>query len=198
MKHERASREPRQAGFSLVELLAVVAIIAVMAAVAIPAISRYVINYQIRGAAQEVMRQVDAARIKAISSNANQGVVFVVVDRNSYRIFREDQPAGEQLGPLYDLPGTLVFVAQGTASQVRFSRLGASCSPGAAPCAAAVPTSSLCTSAETSANRCSQGAGINYMTVNAGTSMITVQDAVRPAQVRRIFVSPGGRSFVQS
>ena len=85
-------------GFSLVEMLIVVAIVAIMAAVAFPNIAQYTRNYRIKGAAQQVAGELQAARSKAIMTNTNNGVSFVVVDRDSYRFVQEDLLAAEPGG----------------------------------------------------------------------------------------------------
>jgi hypothetical protein len=68
----------------------VVGIIAVMAAVSLPAISNYLRHYKIKGAANEVAGELQAARGKAINKNVNLGVVFVTVTNNTYRWVIED------------------------------------------------------------------------------------------------------------
>lgn len=86
------SRTPssRSGGFSLTELLVVVGIIAVMAAVSLPAISNYLRHYKLKGAANEVAGEIQAARGKAINKNVNLGVVFVTLTNNTYRYVIED------------------------------------------------------------------------------------------------------------
>lgn len=84
------SFKERMRGFTLVELLVVVAIIAIMAAVSLPFLVNYLRHYKIRGGSQEVAKEIQATRGKAISKNANFGVVFMTVNESSYRWFIED------------------------------------------------------------------------------------------------------------
>jgi hypothetical protein len=71
-------------------------------------------------------------------SNTNNGVSFVVVDADSYRIVQEDRDPAEQLGLLKTLPSGIRFVDVGGQYSLRFQRLGGYCSPGSGTCAAPV------------------------------------------------------------
>jgi prepilin-type N-terminal cleavage/methylation domain-containing protein len=91
-----AIHPPSAAGFSLVELLVVVAIIGAMAAVGLPAIGRYIRNFRIKAATQQVATEINVARSKAIMKNVNLGVLFATVSDTQYRwVVEDDQDPGD-------------------------------------------------------------------------------------------------------
>ena len=69
-------------GFSLTELMVVISIMGILLAVSSPALSRFVANWRLNGAASQMARVLRAARSTAVNKNID--VVFVF-----------DQDAGE-------------------------------------------------------------------------------------------------------
>jgi prepilin-type N-terminal cleavage/methylation domain-containing protein len=212
-----ASTRSGEHGFSVVELLIAVLIILIISAVALPNIGQYMRNYRIKGAAQQVAGELQSARSKAIMTNTNLGVSFVVVDADSYRFVQEDLlaevtagtlPPGTQLSTLRDLPVGVRFVVATVASSspsVRFNRLGGYCNPATGgTCAATV--AAPCTSAEMATRpngtpgRCAREAGANYLapdnTTLQGGLVVTVLEETTGLQ-RTIRLAPGGRVLPQ-
>jgi prepilin-type N-terminal cleavage/methylation domain-containing protein len=209
MRNRRQTRKrPSEAGFSLVELLMVVTLIVILAAISLPNLSGYLRLYKIRGTAQQVAGQVQQARSKAIMGNTNRGVVFVVVDGDSYRWIQEDaldvQPvaASPLTGALFNLPVGIRFQLQaGGAAGLRFNRLGSACVPNTTGCATIV-TTPFCTAAEnpncgdvpSDSNNPPTNAYIN--TTNPQNYTVTLRELATNI-TRTVQVTPGGRVMVQ-
>jgi prepilin-type N-terminal cleavage/methylation domain-containing protein len=152
------SGPPPNAGFTLIELLVVVGIIAVGAALTLPAISRFLRNYQIRGATQQVAGEIQAARNRAITKNVNLGVVFLTLSDTQYQWAVEDDQTGvglshsvarqtldttflgnrAQASPVFTLPQGITFSTTCPSpglptgawdTGMRFNRFGGWCDP---------------------------------------------------------------------
>jgi type II secretory pathway pseudopilin PulG len=187
-------------GFSLVEAVVAVAIIMIMAAVALPNISGYLRNYKLRGSAQDVSGEMQASRSKAIMSNTNNGVFFAVVDADSYRWVMADNPVGEELGPLRDLPAGIEFAVSGeldSGEMIRFNRLGGFCNPVANPSTCTATALALCTGPE--ASRCGNAAGAPYIEQDPGTGggMTLRLVELSTSLERTVRIAPGGRILPQ-
>jgi len=164
----------REGGFTLLEVLTVVGIIGVLAAMGLPGFMTFMRNYRVRAAAGEMASEINAARLKAVTRNVNQGVVFVALSQNTYRwVVEDDQDPVTgglrvtrdtlanlladpvQVGPLRTLPGDIVFDTTGANDRgFRFNRFGAWCDP------TGTPTTEPCPSL---------GAGTNYVVNNNAT-----------------------------
>ena len=66
----------RQSGFTLIEMMVVIVIISIIASVAIPSFSSFFDRYRLRGAADALFGDLQAARMEAIRNNSTVYVNF--------------------------------------------------------------------------------------------------------------------------
>jgi type II secretory pathway pseudopilin PulG len=190
-------------GFSLLEMLVVVGIIMITLAIAVPSIGTYMRNYEIKGAAQGVVTDLNTARQKAIMRNVNVGVVFMTLTPTRYQYVIEDQPnsvstlnpsppPASQFGPVRELPRGISFVTAGCTglpanakSAVRFHRLGDICDPGSD--AATCPAINLGVTPQ------------NLIMRDAASTVICLaqqgNSGTQVRQYRRVIIAPGGRAL---
>lgn len=218
---KEARRQPA-AGFSLIELLVVVGIILILAAMSIPAIARYIRNYRIRAAAQQVIAELQGARAQAIRKNVMLGVVLVVLDANTYRTVIEDDVVLDGAGKLNGLGGgpvgnersiTAILGAGGCLGGAACAQAGAvkrlpyDCqfaTPGGAVQGlrftnlgtACEPGTGACPAIDAGANQVAPDTGRPGRPAVAGAWMLTIAQPTT-GLFRDVLITPGGRLYSQ-
>jgi len=87
-----AMRIKRGNGFTLIELLIVIAIMGIMATIAVPSYQTFMAQRRLNGAARQVMSDLMAARMQAITQNNEFKVFFP--DSHQYQILDDDNNNG--------------------------------------------------------------------------------------------------------
>lgn len=98
------------AGFSLIELVTIMAIIGVLTTVAFSGLTKWVPNFRLKGAAQELYSNMQKAKVEAVKRNKNVGIQFTTTvcppEGGGYTVFLDEnasksQDAGE--GTLFNV-----------------------------------------------------------------------------------------------
>lgn len=66
----------RTSGFTIVELIVVISILVLLIAVSIPAITKWLPNYKLKGAAMDLYSRMQYAKSEAIRGNSQYAVIF--------------------------------------------------------------------------------------------------------------------------
>ncbi len=209
----------RSAGFSLVELLVVAGIIVVIAAVAMPQIARYIRNYKIRAAAQQVADQIQTARSKAIMKNVQLGVIWMPTSvataqvPTSSWVIEDDMQPNVGTGWYHVADENLTAILADRAQSpggiplpdgVRFDS-PANCPGGGTANAWGIRFNSFgaaCQVSATSTTACpTPGTPPSYTApgliyFNGGTALVCVVDT-RTSLRRQVIVTSGGRVLIQ-
>ncbi|MDO8785269.1 MAG: GspH/FimT family pseudopilin [Syntrophales bacterium] len=102
-------RIKRGNGFTLIELLIVIAIMGIMADIAVPNFQTFMAQRRLNGAARQVMSDLMAARMQAITQNRDVQVTFPTSEGASYTVDATGTPVVKNIQTLYGYYDVTVF-----------------------------------------------------------------------------------------
>ncbi|EEG07307.1 GspH/FimT family pseudopilin [Pseudogulbenkiania ferrooxidans] len=115
----------RQRGFSLIEMLISIVLMAVVLAFAVPSFSTWLMNHQIRNAADTAMASLQLARAEAIRTNTAVQLSFDSTTKKIWQIKRVDTGAVlQQKNFAEDAPKVTITPTPSTVTTVTFNGLG--------------------------------------------------------------------------
>lgn len=118
-------RSTRQVGFTLTEMLITLALMAIVLALAVPNFSTWLMNHQIRNAADTAMASLQLARAEAIRTNTSVQLSFDSTTKKIWQITRVDTSAVlQQKNFAEDAPKVTITPTPSTVTTVTFNGLG--------------------------------------------------------------------------
>lgn len=116
------SRERKEAGFSLIELMIGIVILAIAMVAAMPSYSQWIQNTQIRNAAESVLNGMQRARAEAVSRNVN--VAFTLGGGAFWTVTAADGSVLDTK-PSAEIPASIVVTpTPDDATTITFGNLG--------------------------------------------------------------------------
>ncbi|WP_024301937.1 GspH/FimT family pseudopilin [Pseudogulbenkiania sp. MAI-1] len=118
-------RFARQVGFTLTEMLITLALMAIVLALAVPSFSTWLMNHQIRNAADTAMASLQLARAEAIRTNTSVRLSFDASTKKIWQITRVDTSAVlQQKNFAEDAPKVTITPTPSTVTTITFNGLG--------------------------------------------------------------------------
>jgi type IV fimbrial biogenesis protein FimT len=118
----------KQSGFTLIEMMIIIAILAIFAAIATPNFLSYLPKSRLNGAARQVMGDLMAARMKAVSQNCDVTVTFAS-GNPEYKIWTDSNnndtiDSGEEITKNIQSNYYDVIISSTTNNNIKFSSRG--------------------------------------------------------------------------
>ncbi len=128
-------KQPKQTGFTMIELVITVAVVAVIATFAIPGYQQMVENSKIRTVAESILTGLQLARAEAVKRNENVQVEFAAGNAAGWTVCLQPTPAGACASTIRSRPqqegsaGNVTVVDGGAGGPYVFNSLGQLVSP---------------------------------------------------------------------
>jgi len=117
----------REAGFTLIEMLAVLAVVGVLLAVAVIGFNAFGRGTRLRTAGRLIAQQLDLARQRALTFRCMYGVEFEPhdsPDRDRLRVYYGDPSTGPTIGKWIELPPGIEFGPGTVPTTIEFKPTG--------------------------------------------------------------------------